>query len=111
MPFPSCVPRLSDALVALRAHDARDVERIVEMCTDPESQRWTTVPAPYATADAHQFLAAVAQEWSKPDDLRYWAISAANRPRHCSAPSTCAREVAASPKLASCCIPKPGAGA
>ena len=80
MPFPSCVPRLSDALVALRAHDARDVERIVEMCTDPESQRWTTVPAPYATADAHQFLAAVAQEWSKPDDLRYWAISAANDP-------------------------------
>ena len=30
-------------------------------CSDPEFRRWTTVPAPYNEADAHEFLQRVAE--------------------------------------------------
>ena len=37
MPFPGCVPELTDGVVRLRAHRPDDAERIVEQSTDPES--------------------------------------------------------------------------
>ena len=56
MRFPDEVPVLTDGVVTLRAHQPRDVPRIVEQCRDPESIRWTTVPTPYAESDAEEWI-------------------------------------------------------
>jgi len=50
--FPHDVPTLSDGEVTLRAHALSDVDEMVVQCTDPESIRWTTVPALFERADA-----------------------------------------------------------
>ncbi|QNE44755.1 GNAT family N-acetyltransferase [Frigoribacterium sp. NBH87] len=47
---------LRSPLVELRAPDTSDVEAIVAACHDPETVRWTTVPAPYDRSDAAFFL-------------------------------------------------------
>lgn len=49
--------------LALRLPRPGDVDDIVAQCRDPEFQRWTTVPAPYNQADAHEFLQRVAEGW------------------------------------------------
>jgi RimJ/RimL family protein N-acetyltransferase len=56
MRFPDDVPVLSDGRVTLRAHRRDDVEGAFEQCTDPVSQRWTTVPVPYSRSDAEHFV-------------------------------------------------------
>ena len=53
MPGP---PTLTDGTVTLRAHRDDDLDAIVEQCQDPASVRWTTVPTPYARADAERFV-------------------------------------------------------
>jgi len=64
MPLPSTVPTLTDAAgVILRAPADADVEAMIEMCRDPEMQRWTTVPVPYSAADAREFLGFVRTAW------------------------------------------------
>lgn len=70
MRFPEDVPTLTDGMVTLRAHAAADVPRIVEQCTDPDSIRWTTVPAPYDEDDARQWIGTrVPAGWA--DDATY----------------------------------------
>ena len=49
-------PTLTDGVVTLRAHRPTDAQGCYEQSLDPDSQRWTTVPVPYTTADAHYFL-------------------------------------------------------
>jgi RimJ/RimL family protein N-acetyltransferase len=71
---PSPVPPLTDGAVILRAHTPGDVDAIVEQCTDPETQRWTTAPRNYSREDALGFLAHVRRAWAEPDGPRYWAI-------------------------------------
>ena len=66
MPFPGCVPELTDGVVRLRAHRPDDAERIVEQSTDAETMRWTTVPRPYDLDDARDFLAKIEREWGSP---------------------------------------------
>jgi RimJ/RimL family protein N-acetyltransferase len=56
MEFPSDVPRLTDGVVRLRAHTTADIPGVLEQCTDPVSQRWTTVPVPYTVDDARRFV-------------------------------------------------------
>lgn len=64
MQLPTALPQLSDgADLILRRHVEGDIAGIVDHCQDPESQRWTTVPVPYAEADAREFLAHVVQGW------------------------------------------------
>lgn len=75
MPFPGCVPELTDGVVRLRAHRADDVERIVEQSSDPESMRWTTVPRPYGAEQAREFLALIEGGWNTTDGVRYWAVT------------------------------------
>ena len=75
MPFPGCVPELTDGVVRLRAHRPEDAERIVEQCNDTETMRWTTVPRPYGMDDAHAFLAKVEHDWGTPDGVRHWAVT------------------------------------
>ncbi|HEY3003473.1 MAG TPA: GNAT family N-acetyltransferase [Kribbellaceae bacterium] len=59
MRFPEDVPVLADdgvPALRLRAHTADDVDAAYEMCTDPEMQRWTSVPVPYERHHAEEFL-------------------------------------------------------
>ena len=34
----------------------QDADEVHDICQDPDIQRWTTVPSPYARQDAHDFL-------------------------------------------------------
>ncbi|HWJ67710.1 MAG TPA: GNAT family N-acetyltransferase [Nocardioides sp.] len=79
MRFPDDVPRLSDGDVALRAHEAGDVERIVEQCVDPASQAWTTVPVPYARADAEDWIGRVVPDGWTSGTTYAFAIERAGR--------------------------------
>lgn len=58
------VPLLTDGTVTLRPHHVDDVPAIVEQCRDLDMRRYTTVPDPYARADAEAFVAARAQAWA-----------------------------------------------
>jgi RimJ/RimL family protein N-acetyltransferase len=75
MPFPGCVPELTDGVVRLRAHRPDDAERIVEQSTDAETMRWTTVPRPYGIEEARDFLAEIERDWSAPAGVRRWAVT------------------------------------
>lgn len=77
---PAGVSVLTDGQVRLRAHRAEDIPAIVEQCTDPESVRFTTVPRPYGTTQARDFLDLVGAAWADPTGHRYWAIEAADDP-------------------------------
>lgn len=78
--FPAGVPELTDGHVVLRAHHPDDLTRLVEQCTDPETVRWTTVPAPYGPAQGRDFLALVEAAWNEPGGHRYWALADAADP-------------------------------
>lgn len=78
MRFPQDVPVLSDGIVTLRAHTGADVDAIVDMCQDPQTQRWTSVPVPYARADAVNFVADIMRVGWEEKDHRGWAIEAAD---------------------------------
>ncbi len=80
MPFPACVPELTDGVVRLRAHRPGDASRIVEQCTDPDTLAFTTVPRPYGPRDAADFLDLVAQAWADESGHRYWAVCAPDDP-------------------------------
>ncbi len=72
MRFPDDVPVLSDGRITLRAHAPVDLEGVYEQCTDPLTQRFTTVPVPYSRHDAAQFLTSRAAAWES--DNR-WAFA------------------------------------
>ena len=40
----------------LSAPDGADIDRIAEICQDPDIQEWTTVPRGYTRADAEDFV-------------------------------------------------------
>ena len=80
VPFPDCVPVLSDGTVVLRAHTDSDAVRIVEQCVDPESVRWTTVPVPYAEEDARAWLREIDTSWTSGTGPWYWAVAEATDP-------------------------------
>ncbi len=44
----------------LRPWTAYDESAVLDACSDPEIQRWTTVPSPYTQADAHAWVNTVA---------------------------------------------------
>ncbi len=68
------VPTLSDGFLTLRAHTLADVPAITEQCTDPEMQRWTTVPRTYTRDQAIARVEQARQEWADPLGARPWAI-------------------------------------
>lgn len=68
------VPTLSDGVVTLRGHSLADVETITEQCTDPDMQRWTTVPRTYTRDQAIARVEQALQEWADPFGARHWAI-------------------------------------
>lgn len=74
--FPRDVPVRTDGVVTLRAHGDHDVDAMVEMCTDPQMQRWTAVPQDYHRQNAVDFARdAMRIAWEQKDH-RGWAIEA-----------------------------------
>ena len=53
---------------------ADDVDRITEICQDPEIRRWTTVPEPYAASDASFFVDHVVIDGWRDDTDLTWGI-------------------------------------
>ena len=71
------VPTLSDGVVTLRRHREDDVPAILEQCTDPAVQAWTSVPAPYTLDDARTFVRhQVPGGW---ESDRYWGFAVTAR--------------------------------
>ncbi|HEY6738810.1 MAG TPA: GNAT family N-acetyltransferase, partial [Actinopolymorphaceae bacterium] len=48
--------RLTAGSWVLRPHTRSDIDGVLDQCTDPETQAWTTVPSPYTRADAEQYV-------------------------------------------------------
>ena len=42
--------------LVLRPPVAADIPALFQACQDPENQRWTTIPSPYAYSDAEDFV-------------------------------------------------------
>lgn len=80
--WPDSVPALIDAdrRVVLRPHRGADLARIVEMCSDPEFVRWTTIPHPYSTADGQAFLSSFVPAQVDGGRAMLWALEAIDRP-------------------------------
>lgn len=74
IPWPLSVPVLSDGHVTLRAHHTRDIEPMVEMVTDPQTQSWTTVPADYHVRAAEAFLMDVVSPGWETGTTRIWVV-------------------------------------
>jgi len=72
------VLRSVEGTVLLRAHRPDDAPAVVEQSRDPEMQRFTTVPVPYADTDADAFLAHVAGMWTTGSGAA-WAIEVDGR--------------------------------
>ncbi len=77
MRFPDDVPVLTDDIdtrLRLRAHAAADVEPAYLTCSDPEFQRWTTVPVPYERHHAEHFLLDQVPAGWRDGGMWAWAI-------------------------------------
>lgn len=74
MPFPECVPQLTDGVVRLRAHRTDDLDAILQQCTDPQMQRWTTVPRGYTRTHAQDYLHSIEWDWNAGAGRQAWAI-------------------------------------
>ena len=74
MPFPDSVPLLTDGVVRLRPHAERDVDRIVEQCTDPASLRWTQVPRGYTAEMGREWIGEIAAGLGREGGDQLWAI-------------------------------------
>jgi len=62
--------------VRLSVPTAADVDRVAEICADPDIARWTTVPSPYTREDAVGFVESfVADGWAQEKDFT-WAVRA-----------------------------------
>lgn len=73
-PFP-----LHDGDLTLVTPSLDDVDRVTEICRDPEVQRWTTVPSPYRREDAEAFLGEfVPTGWEQGTHVT-WAVRRAGR--------------------------------
>ncbi len=64
---------LTDGVVTLRAHEDRDLPRILELALDPVSRQNLPLPEPYGEADARAFLARVRDKWQD-DTAHEWAV-------------------------------------
>ncbi len=53
---PSPQPQLTDDVIVLRPWRSTDALWLCEVCQDPDIQRWTRVPVPYAMSDATSFI-------------------------------------------------------
>ena len=71
MSEPLPVPALTGERVALRPHRAQDLDAVYERCTDPITQRYTTIPLEYTREMAAEYLAGLLEP---SPDVVSWAI-------------------------------------
>lgn len=65
--------RSPDGALVLSAPTADDVDRITDVCQEPDIQFWTTMPSPYRRSDAENFVTGVVPaSWT--DGSPVWAI-------------------------------------
>lgn len=70
--------RLPAGPVVLRPHREDDIDGVLDQCTDPASQRWTTIPLPYTREHAAAFvLDRVRNGWRDGDYLAFAIADAA----------------------------------
>ena len=70
---------LHDGDLTLVTPTLEDVDRVTEVCRDPEVQRWTTVPSPYRREHAESFIGSfVADGWARGDNFT-WAVRRGGR--------------------------------
>lgn len=79
--IPSFDPAPADDVVALRRWRAADVPQLVAACLDPDTLRWTTVPAGYDEAAAREFLRASEQRWASGESYDAAVVDAADDAR------------------------------
>lgn len=70
---------LRSAEVTLSAPTAADVDRVAEVCADPEIAAWTVVPSPYARADAEGFVSQMAADGWARETMFTWAVRPAGQ--------------------------------
>jgi RimJ/RimL family protein N-acetyltransferase len=70
------IPRLDDAVIALRPPAPDDVDAITEACQDPEIPRWTRVPSPYTRDHAVEFVERAARMWENGTDAPFVIVDA-----------------------------------
>jgi RimJ/RimL family protein N-acetyltransferase len=75
LPYPECVPVLTDGVITLRAHLAEDIPRIVAQCNDSQSMDNLPLPRPYGVAEARAFLDTVREAWERPGGNREWVVT------------------------------------
>lgn len=63
MHIPPWAPTLTDGVITLRGHHPGDVDAVLAQCSDPQMQRWTTVPVPYRRRDAEDYVRSRRAEW------------------------------------------------
>jgi [ribosomal protein S5]-alanine N-acetyltransferase len=75
--------RITDGTVTLRRHEPGDVDDVLATATDPETVRFTTVPRPYARADAERWVGEQAPGLWESGSAFCWAVEAddGGRPR------------------------------
>ncbi|AZM53586.1 GNAT family N-acetyltransferase [Streptomyces sp. WAC 01529] len=61
---------LTTERLSLRAFTSEDIDEVYEACQDPEIQRWTTIPSPYARVDAEHFISRMVPDGWR-NDLEY----------------------------------------
>lgn len=64
---------LATERLVLRAPSDADVDAITDACQDPGIARWTTVPSPYARADAEDFVHLTRGWWADGSETT-WAM-------------------------------------
>lgn len=70
------VPVLRSGTITLRPHTLDDLEAVFERCTDPVTQRYTTIPLEYTREMAQEYLAGLVQPSAA---LISWAIEVGGR--------------------------------
>ena len=67
-------PPLSDGVVTLRPWRRADIPTLVALCNDPLSARFTTIPAPYTTADANDWLGSHAGNLARGESVAFAVV-------------------------------------
>ncbi len=71
--------RLDAGPFVLRPHSDEDIDGVLDQCSDPASQRWTTIPLPYTREHATQFVRErIVRGWRQGDYLAFAVADAAS---------------------------------
>ncbi|MET9548569.1 GNAT family N-acetyltransferase [Streptomyces sp. NPDC006627] len=63
---------LTTERLCLRVFAAEDIDEVHEACQDPDIQRWTSIPSPYARVDAETFITRVVpSQWQADSEYTF----------------------------------------